>query len=86
MTHSGGTPHAVGDRGQRYEITVFDDNLGQRVVVGWTDDASEAARMGTSAEVRPSWNFSQVWDRSVAGGDPVAVRTTVTVNAGEVAK
>lgn len=64
MTHSGGKPHTnVGDRGQRYEVTVYDETKDERIVVGWTDDAQVARDMGTGAETRPSWRWSQVRDR-----------------------
>lgn len=68
MTHSGGKPHAnVGDRGQRYEVTVFDDNKNERIVIGWSDDPKIASDMGTAAESRPSWKFAQVRDRQAPG-------------------
>lgn len=67
MTHSGGQPHAVGDRGQRYEVSVFDDDKGARIVIGWSEDAPTASRMATGAEKRPSWKFAWVTDRQAAG-------------------
>ena len=66
MTHSGGKPHTnVGDRGQRYEVTVYDENKNERIVIGWSDDPAVASEMGTSAELRPSWKFAQVRDRKM---------------------
>ena len=64
MTHSGGESHVVGDRGQRYEVSVFDENMNQRVIVGWSDDAQQASEMASSAERRPSWRFAWVTDRA----------------------
>jgi len=63
MTHSGGKPHAVGDRGQRYEITIYDEELQQRVVLGWSEDELGAHRMGQAAITRPSWRDYKVRDR-----------------------
>jgi hypothetical protein len=53
----------VGDKGQRYEITVYDVTQNKRVVVGWSDDKRSAENMGTAAAKRPSWNNPQVRDR-----------------------
>lgn len=63
MTHSGGKPHAVGDRGQRYEITVYDEELQQRRVLGWADSEEAAYGMARAAEKRPSWSKGEVNDR-----------------------
>lgn len=72
MTHSGGKPHAVGDRGQRYEVSCFDETKNARIVIGWTDDAAGAARWATSVELRPSWKFAWVTDRRPGSTDKVA--------------
>lgn len=66
MTHSGGQAHAVGDRGQRYEVSVYDDTIGRRIVIGWASDAQVASDMATAAELRPSWRFAWVTDRQAA--------------------
>lgn len=68
MTHSGGKAHAVGDLGQRFEVTVFDEPSNKRVLVGWTDDAETARKMADGADLRPSWKWPQVWDRTVCPG------------------
>lgn len=65
MTHSGGKPHAVGDRGQRYEITVYDEELSQRRVLGWAETEDGAHQMGKAACLRPSWKNYEVNDRQV---------------------
>ncbi len=63
MTHSGGLPHPVGDRGQRYEISYFDSDLDKRVVYGWVNDAVNARKMANAALRNPSWEFVQITDR-----------------------
>jgi hypothetical protein len=63
VTHSGGKPHQVGDRGQRYEISCFDQVSKERIVIGWTNDAETAADMRAGAEMRPTWCECQVKDR-----------------------
>lgn len=63
MTHSGGKPHAVGDRGQRFEITFFDPEQDARRVLGWSADAEGAQRMAASVSAHPSWRDPEVRDR-----------------------
>lgn len=63
MTHSGGKPHEVGDRGQRYQVTFFNPAKNQRQVLGWTDDAEAARRMADNVEKHPSWEYPQISDR-----------------------
>lgn len=63
MTHLGGKPHAVGDQGQRYEVTFLDHDADQRRVLGWTDDHSVALRMVSGVNAHPTWNFPWVVDR-----------------------
>ena len=63
MTHSGGKPHAVGDRGQRFEVTFFDPYENKRIVLGWTDDEQVARKMGDSVDLHPSWQWPQIRDR-----------------------
>lgn len=69
MTHSGGKPHAVGDHGQRYEVSCFDETKNARIVIGWTDDAASASQWATSVELRPSWKFAWVTDRRPVSTD-----------------
>ena len=74
MTHSGGKPHTnVGDKGQRYEISCYDEGQNKRIVLGWSDDAEAARQMASGAELRPSWKFAWVTDRfaETQPGDPV---------------
>lgn len=63
MTHSGGKPHEVGDRGQRYEVSVFDEGQNKRIVLGWTNNPESASEMAAGAELRPGWTHAQVKDR-----------------------
>lgn len=65
MTHSGGKPHQVGDRGQRYEITVYDEQISDRRVLGWAETEYAAYQMGFAAIKRPSWRDFEVNDRQV---------------------
>jgi hypothetical protein len=68
MTHSGGQPHAVGDRGQRYVVSVFDQGRNERINLAYTDNADHAASMATGAELRPSWTHAWVTDRRPTQG------------------
>lgn len=63
MTHSGGKPHEVGDRGQRYEISVFDENINGRRIIGWTDDKAHADQVCESIVTRPGWRNARCEDR-----------------------
>lgn len=63
MTHSGGKPHAVGDRGQRYEVSFFNPATNERQVLGWTDDAEGARKMAGAVEAHPSWEVPWITDR-----------------------
>lgn len=80
MTHSGGQPHAVGDRGQRYEVSFFNPTTNQRQTLGWADDAESAQRMADSVEKHPSWQFPQITDRcmsdNISGGDEIVGHKT----------
>lgn len=80
MTHSGGKPHAVGDRGQRYQVTFFDESANKRKVFGWTNSAEDAANMATTLALRPNWTLAQVWDRTIAG-DPFVEQSPLTTQA-----
>jgi hypothetical protein len=68
MTHSGGKPHAVGDRGQRYMVTYFDPRESKRKTFGWSDDAEGARAMGDSIDAHPAWQFPHVIDRTFCPG------------------
>lgn len=53
----------VGDEGQRYVVSVFDNNRNERMNLAYTNDADHASRLATTAELRPSWKFAWVTDR-----------------------
>ena len=66
MTWGGGKPHAVGDRGQRYEVTYANpesDEPEKRRVFGWSDTTEGAAAMMRSIELHPVWTAGEVRDR-----------------------
>ena len=65
MTHSGGKPHNVGDKGQRFEVTFFDPNSNERRVFGWSDAIDGAQSMAQAIEKHPSWSYPQIRDRHV---------------------
>lgn len=55
-------PTAVGYRGQRFEVSVFDDAANGRRVVAWTNDPADASRLATGFGQRPGWSCSWVTD------------------------
>lgn len=63
MTHSGGKEHAVGDRGQRWEVSFYNPATNKREVYGWTDDDATALSMSDCIEKHPSWQFGWITDR-----------------------
>lgn len=63
MTHSGGKTHAIGDRGQRYEVSFFNPATGQRQSLGWSETAEGAQSMAESVEAHPSWEYPWITDR-----------------------
>ena len=62
MTHSGGKPHAVGDRGQRFEVTFLDPG-GKRQIFGWAVTFTAARTMQRSIEKHPVWEGGEIRDR-----------------------
>ncbi len=63
MTIDGGKPHAVGDKGQRYEVSFYDPATNSRRVLGWCATAEGAQQMADGIEHHPSWAFPWVTDR-----------------------
>lgn len=63
MTINGGKPHAVGDRGQRYEVTFFNPSTGTRQVLGWSETHEGALCMADGVDAHPSWKQPKVVDR-----------------------
>lgn len=63
MTHSGGKPHEVGDRGQRFQVSVYDEDAGARQVVCWLEDETQANKIAESVVLRPGWTKAEILDR-----------------------
>ena len=63
MTHSGGKPHAVGDRGQRYEVSYVDLNDAERKVFGWCETMEGAKAYCDSIDLHPSMSMAEIEDR-----------------------
>ncbi len=61
MTHSGGKPHNVGDKGQRYEVRAV-SMQGKEFVVGWTEHP-DGGGLVKIIEEHPVWVLSQIIDR-----------------------
>lgn len=72
MTHSGGMTHRVGDDAQRYIVSVFDELLGDRVPLGYTNSLEDAQRMAAGAQLRPSWKAAWVTDRQPVQAPPAS--------------
>lgn len=62
MTWGGGKPHAVGDRGQRYEVR-FKDAIDLERIFGWSDTLGGAQAMFDSIKAHPTWNTPTIIDR-----------------------
>lgn len=63
MTHSGGKPHIVGDKGQRYEVRAAGYPTGGVHVIAWTDSKERADSIATSILTAPGCTNSNVIDR-----------------------
>jgi hypothetical protein len=64
MTHSGGKPHKVGDRAQRYEVQAHgypEDKMDN--VICWTDTPESAERIMTAILKAPGCNSAAIFDR-----------------------
>lgn len=83
MTYDGGKPHAVGDRGQRFEVSVYDEDKGERIVCGWTDNADDASKMAASFALRPGWSLEQVRDRKPIGAEQPLVKLRIKLTKAE---
>jgi len=66
VTIDGGKPHAVGDRGQRYEVTFFNPATFSRQVLGWCDTIEGAESMAAGVNMHPAWEQPQIEDRAPA--------------------
>jgi len=65
MTINGGKPHAVGDRGQRYEVTFFNSATFKRQVLGWCETREDAERIVATMSDHPVWEQFQIVDRGM---------------------
>ena len=62
MTHSGGKPHAVGDRGQRYEVLYVDVDCRMQTF-GWCDSMRVATSFCKAIRLHPSMSGGRARDR-----------------------
>lgn len=65
MTINGGKPHAVGDRGQRYEVTFFNPATMKRQVLGWSETREGADSLVAGIDEHPTWCSPIVQDRKL---------------------
>lgn len=63
MTHSGGKPHNVGDKGQRYEVRATGYPKTEESVIGWTDNLDGADRMAGAVRKAPGCTSTVIFDR-----------------------
>lgn len=63
MTHSGGQPHAVGDKGQRYEIRAIGYPRGAQSVIGWANNLEGADDMLSALCEAPGCVSVEIFDR-----------------------
>lgn len=69
MTHSGGKPHNVGDRGQRYEVVSNGyPNRDGEGVVGWSNDIEGAYRLMDAILTAPGCTSARIYDREEKRG------------------
>lgn len=64
MTHSGGRPHNVGDKGQRYEVLAhgYPKNETDNVI-GWSNDLDGAYTMMNAILKAPGCTSAKIYDR-----------------------
>ena len=63
MTHSGGKPHNVGDRGQRYEVRATGYPKDGESVIGWAPTLDGASNMAAAIRKAPGCTSTAIWDR-----------------------
>lgn len=73
MTHSGGKPHAVGDRGQRYEVRFRFSADGDKHPLGWASTLPGARQMVEGLDLHPTWEAAEVYDRETKSVIPLDV-------------
>jgi hypothetical protein len=64
MTHSGGKPHKVGDRGQCYEVRAAGYPKKELSVIGWSDSLDGASRMAAATRLAPGCLRTEIFDRA----------------------
>jgi hypothetical protein len=63
MTHSGGKPHNVGDKGQRYEVRATGYPKDEESVIGWCPTLELAESMAAAIRHVPGCLSTQIFDR-----------------------
>lgn len=63
MTHSGGKPHNVGDKGQRYEVRATGWPKDIESIVGWCPTSEGAERLAAAVKLAPSCVSVRIIDR-----------------------
>lgn len=63
MTHSGGKPHNVGDKGQRYEVRATGYPKDEESVIGWCPTIEGAENMAKAIRTAPGCLSTVIFDR-----------------------
>jgi hypothetical protein len=63
MTHSGGKPHNVGDKGQRYEVRATGYPKQEKSVIGWCPTLAGAEKMARAIRLAPGCTSTEIFDR-----------------------
>lgn len=63
MTHSGGKPHNVGDKGQRFQLSAFGYPKEEKSVIGWHSTREGINRMRDAISSAPRCQGTEVFDR-----------------------
>jgi len=63
MTHSGGKPHNVGDRGQRYEVRATGYPKAEQSVICWCSNLAAAESMADAIRQAPGCTSTEIYDR-----------------------
>lgn len=63
MTHSGGKPHSVGDRGRRYEVRATGYPVSGETVIGWSETKEGAYKMAQAIRKAPGCLSTTIFDR-----------------------
>jgi hypothetical protein len=63
VTHSGGKPHNVGDKGQRYEVRATGYPKDELSVIGWCPTLDGAERMASAIRQAPGCLSTEIFDR-----------------------